>query len=236
MLLVTLSSKSGFSHLPALSAMCHIAAALIKNTNSRHASVLAHNIPMVFFMTIISSWFGLFFSSLSNGCFLASRALFWQAALLGLTAGSAVLMINFADRCGFCSLLIHFSLLSMHVDIPAHARARHGSIGASVWTRLRIDVLVSADSPLHPHASRTSCPHAAWTYREKQSGLRQIQAGGAFKVSKCHSKQFNYTDWPLYLWSNLSMRVKILHTTEYLFWNEMFVWNSFWTQYYWHHF
>lgn len=105
-----------------LSAVLHIAAALIKGRNSRRASALAQNISIVFFTTIISSRFGLIFffpSSLRNGDFLASRAVFWQAALLGLTAASAVLMINFADRCGFCPRPVHFSLASARAGIPA---------------------------------------------------------------------------------------------------------------------
>lgn len=58
------------------------------------------------------------FLSFTNGFFLVRHAVSWQSTLLGLTAGYAVLKINFADVCISCSPLIYFSLVHMHVRIP----------------------------------------------------------------------------------------------------------------------
>ena len=59
---------------------------------------------------------GCFWSScFNNGSFLARHALSQQSTLLGPTAGSAVLIINFADECRLCSPLIYTSLVYVHV-------------------------------------------------------------------------------------------------------------------------
>lgn len=93
--------------------LSHIVASLINNLNSRHVSAFALNIPVVCFMSIKSRCFRS--SVFNNGSFLARRAVSQQSALLGPTAGCAVLIIHFADECRFCSPLIYFSLVHMHV-------------------------------------------------------------------------------------------------------------------------
>lgn len=159
--------------------LSHIVASLINNTNSRHLSAFAHNIPVMFFMPIKS---GCFWSSgFNNGSFLARHAVSWQSTLLGPTADCAVLIINSADECRLCSPLIYFSLVYVHVGtcifLCVHVVVTFMHACKLLYlsvTSLFAGYSVSVDSPLHSYAPRTSGPHTPWTCREKQSGLRKI--------------------------------------------------------------
>lgn len=93
--------------------MSHNVTLPINNRNSRHLSAFAHNIPVVFFMSIKSVC--LLSSAFNNGSFLARHAVSQQSTLLGPTAGCAVLIINSAGECRLCSALIYLSLVDVHV-------------------------------------------------------------------------------------------------------------------------
>lgn len=121
------------------------------------------------------------------------HAVSWQSTLLGLTADYAVLKINFADVCILCSPLIYFSLVYMHVRIPVCAWCTHTNVlllllwlciygSCYIWVWLLSFWFVPIDSTIHSNTPRTSGTHTPWTYREKQPGLCQIEAGGAFQV------------------------------------------------------